>query len=105
MLTVNVPKFYSISLESTLNYTPYSQRLEKTVAAISRYAIKCLNEKVKIENLSEDKIIEFYLTKCLLSISSNPVWIQNVNKHKLDKDYLYILLKKYFYQYTNNFYF
>ena len=29
MLTVNVPKFYSISLERTLNYTPYSQRLEK----------------------------------------------------------------------------
>jgi hypothetical protein len=103
MLTVNIPKFHAISLQNTLNYTPYSQRLEKTFAAIARYAIKCLNEKIKTENLSEDKIVEFYLTKCLLSISSNPVWIQNVNKHKLDEDYLYILLKKYFYQYTNNF--
>ena len=103
MLTVNIPKFNAISLESTLNYTLYSQKLEKTVATISRYAVKCMNEKIKKENMSEDKAVEFYITKCLLSISAKPVWIQNVNKYKLDEDYLYIMLKKYFYQYTNNF--
>ena len=103
MLSVNISKFNAISLESALNYTLYSQKLEKTVAAIARYAIKCLNEKIKKENMSEDKVVEFYLAKCLLSISANPIWILSSNKYKLDEDYLYILLKKYFYQYTNNF--
>ncbi|MGB3924897.1 MAG: hypothetical protein WBL14_00855 [Caldicoprobacterales bacterium] len=103
MLSVNISKFNAISLEDTLNYTLYSQKLEKTVATISRYAVKCMNEKIKKENMSEDKAVEFYITKCLLSISAKPVWIQNVNKYKLDEDYLYIMLKKYFYQYTNNF--
>ena len=103
MLSVNISKFNTISFESALNYTLYSQKLEKTVAGIARYAIKCLNEKTKKENMSEDKVVEFYLAKCLLSISANPIWIQSSNKYKLDEDYLYILLKKYFYQYTNNF--
>ena len=57
MLTVNVPKFNVISLESTLNYTPYSQKLENTVAGIARYAVKCLNEKEKKENLSDDRLL------------------------------------------------
>ena len=103
MLTVNVPKFNVISLESTLNYTPYPQKLENTVAGIARYAVKCLNEKMKKENLSDDKAVEFYLAKSLLKISANPVWIQCADKYKLDEDYLYIMLKKYFYQYTNYF--
>lgn len=53
MLSVNISKFNAIYLESTLNYTLYSQKLEKTVAGIARYAIKCLNEKTKKENMSE----------------------------------------------------
>lgn len=103
MLKVNIFKFNAISLEDTLNYTVYSQKLERTVATITRYAIKCLNEKMKKQDLSEDKIITFYLTKCLLSISSNPVWIQNADKYELGEDYLYIVLKKYFYNYTDKF--
>ncbi len=103
MLTVSIPKFNAISLEDTLNYTVYSQKLEKTVASITRYAIKCLNEKMRKQNLSEDEVVIFYLTKCLLSISTNPAWIQNADKYELGEDYLYIVLKKYFYNYTNKF--
>lgn len=104
MLSVNISKFNAISLEDTLNYTLYSKKLEKTVAGIARYAIKCLNEKLKKENIPEDKVAEFYLAKCLLSISANSVWIQCSNKYKLDEDYLYVMLKKYYYQYTNIFF-
>jgi hypothetical protein len=103
MLTVSIPKFNAISLEDTLNYTVYSQKLEKTVASITIYAIKCLNEKMRKQNLSEDEVVIFYLTKCLLSISTNPAWIQNADKYELGEDYLYIVLKKYFYNYTNKF--
>lgn len=103
MLTINISKFNEISLEDTLNYTVHSQKLEGTIATITRYSLKCLNEKKDSQDLSEDEIIMFYLTKCLLSISSNPVWIQNSNKHELDEVYLYVVLKKYFYNYTNKF--
>ena len=103
MLTVSIPKFNAISLEDTLNYTVYSQKLEKTIATITIYAIKCLNEKMRKQNLSEDEVVIFYLTKCLLSISTNPAWIQNADKYELGEDYLYIVLKKYFYNYTNKF--
>ncbi len=103
MLTINISKFNAISLENTLNYKLYSPKLEKTVASIARYAVKCLNERIKKENLSEDKAVEFYLTKCLLNISSNQIWIQCADKYELDEDYLYLMLKKYFYQYTNYF--
>jgi hypothetical protein len=69
MLSVNISKFNAIYLESTLNYTLYSQKLEKTVAGIARYAINALMKrqrkkiclKIRLLNSTSPNVFLAYL--------------------------------------------
>lgn len=100
MLTVNLEKFKAITLEETLNYIPFEE-LEKSVFSTANSVLTDFSNKYKAKKLSLNEKMDYYLKKCLLSVSGNQTWQKIKKENNLDSDYLYIVLKKYYLRLTD----
>lgn len=100
-ITINIQKFKNISLEQTLNYNHF-QELEGSVSSI----VNSINTDIKNSFISKSKLtpeqkISYFLSQSLLSITSNERCIEIFKRENLDEDYIYIVLKKFYFK-TNN---
>ncbi|GAA0123452.1 hypothetical protein UT300018_27700 [Clostridium faecium] len=100
-LTVQVQDFLNISIEDCLNYTPH-EKLENTIKSSTESLIKKITNDMD-NTLSEEDLIEYFLQQILLRISAHDKWISLRDKHNLDQDYLYTVIKKHVYLYAPEF--
>jgi hypothetical protein len=96
-IDLNINEFDAIKVEDCLNYIPYAS-LEQSINRYVKQALNilCKNEIIECDN---NKKIEFILKQVLLRIATSNAWVNNQEKHKLNKHYLYTVIKKYIYQY------
>lgn len=100
-LTIQVQDFLNISLEDCLNYTPY-EKLENTIKSSTESLIKKITNDTNNILPKEDKIV-YFLQQMLLRISTHDKWISLRDKHNLDQNYLYTVIKKHLYLYAPEF--